>query len=158
MMFWMLDKDNQQGAYVCPIYSQCRNVFDQIIEGNEAIIKSSNRMELIIKLINGSTIKFLSADSPDSIRGYRFTHVVVDEAAYLKERVIDQYIMPTLNPSGKKLLLIRTPKGKNAFYEYFIRPSTVSMRFPLSECPYVKPDVIGKAKNSLPPDILKPKF
>jgi len=158
MLFWMLDQDNQQGAYVCPVYRQCRNVFDQIIEGNEAIIKSSNRMELQIRLINGSTIKFLSADSPDSIRGFRFTHVICDEAAFMKDRIIDQYIMPTLNPNGKKLLLISTPKGKNAFYEYFMRESTVSMRFPLSECPYVKPEVIGEAKKSLPPSIFKQEF
>ena len=100
LLFWALDKPDRSLGWISPIYAQARNVFDQIVEGNESIIKSSNRMELVIKFINDSSVKFLSADSPDSIRGYRFSHVVLDEAAFMKDRVIDQYVMPTLNPSG----------------------------------------------------------
>ena len=158
LLFWSLDKPDRSLGWISPIYAQARNVFDQIVEGNQAIVKSSNRMELIIKFVNDSTVKFLSADSPDSIRGYRFSHVVLDEAAFMKDRVIDQYVMPTLNPSGKKLLMISTPKGKNHFFRYFNYETSFSMRFPLTSCPYVKPEVIGEAKKSLPADIFKQEF
>jgi len=158
MLFWALDRPDRQLGWISPIYSQARNVFDQIIESSEAIIKSSNRMELVIKFINDSSIKFLSADSPDSIRGFRFSHIVLDEAAFMKDRVIDQHVMPTLNPSGQKMLMISTPKGKNHFYGYFNRESSFSMRFPLTKCPYVMPEVIGEAKKSLPPDLFKQEF
>lgn len=157
-LFFALDKEDQSLAWIAPIYNQARNVFDQIVDSTPEAIASSNRMELLVKFINGSTLKFLSADSPDSIRGYRFSHVICDEAAFFKERIIDQYILPTLNPSGKKLLLISTPKGKNTFYNYFIDQDTISMRFPLSECPYVKDEVVGEAKKSLPPDIFRQEF
>tara|TARA_R110000796_G_scaffold252046_1_gene384959 strand:- start:1346 stop:2581 length:1236 start_codon:yes stop_codon:yes gene_type:complete len=158
MLFWALDKPERQLGWISPIYSQARNVFDQIVDSSEAIIKSSNRMELVIKFVNDSTIKFLSADSPDSIRGFRFSHIVLDEAAFMKERTIDQHVMPTLNPSGQKMLMISTPKGKNHFFKYFNRDSSFSMRFPLTKCPYVMPEVIGEAKKSLPPDLFKQEF
>tara|TARA_R110000744_G_scaffold351481_1_gene457310 strand:- start:1929 stop:3164 length:1236 start_codon:yes stop_codon:yes gene_type:complete len=158
MLFWALDKPERQLGWISPIYSQARNVFDQIVDSSEAIIKSSNRMELVIKFVNDSSIKFLSADSPDSIRGFRFSHIVLDEAAFMKDRVIDQHVMPTLNPSGQKMLMISTPKGKNHFYSYFNRDSSFSMRFPLTKCPYVMPEVIGEAKKSLPPDLFKQEF
>ena len=158
MLFWALDKPERQLGWISPIYSQARNVFDQIVDSSEAIIKSSNRMELVIKFVNDSSIKFLSADSPDSIRGFRFSHIVLDEAAFMKDRVIDQHVMPTLNPSGQKMLMISTPKGKNHFFKYFNRDSSFSMRFPLTKCPYVMPEVIGEAKKSLPPDLFKQEF
>ena len=158
VLFWALDKPDRQLGWVSPIFGQARNVFDTIVESNYQIIKSSNRMELLIKLINGSTIKFLSADSPDSIRGFRFSHVVCDEVAFMKERTIDTNIMGTLNPSGQKLLLISTPKGKNHFFKYFHSDTTYSMKFPLTKCPFVKAEVIGEAKKSLPPDLFAQEF
>lgn len=159
LLYWALLKPDQSLGWVSPIFQQARNVYDQILEGKvENIVESSNRMELLIKLVNGSQVKFLSADSPDTIRGYRFTHVILDEAAFMKDRVIDQAIMPTLNPLGKKLLMISTPKGKNHFFDYFHRESSISFKFPLSKCPYIKDEVIGEAKKSLPPDLFKQEF
>ena len=158
MLYWLLSKPNQKGGWISPVYSQAKNVFDTITQSAKEVITASNRMETTITFLNGSSIKFLSGDSPDSIRGFRFTYLVIDEAAFIRERTIDQVILPTLNPSGKKCLMISTPKGKNHFYSWYLKEQSVAMKFPLTECPYVKEELIQAAKTSLPPDIFKQEF
>lgn len=158
LLYWLLDSPKSKAGWISPVYSQAKNVFDTITQSAKEIIESSNRMETTITFINGSSIKFLSGDSPDSIRGFRFKYLVIDEAAFIKERTIDQVILPTLNPSGKKALMISTPKGKNHLFKWYNKEETVSVRFPLSECPYVKQELVQAAKSSLPPDIFAQEF
>ena len=158
LLYWLLDNPNAKAGWVSPVYSQAKNVFDTITQSAKELIEASNRMETTITFINGSSIKFLSGDSPDSIRGFRFKYLVIDEAAFIKERTIDQVILPTLNPSGKKCLMISTPKGKNHFYTWYLKEQSVAMKFPLTECPYVKDELIQAAKTSLPPDLFKQEF
>lgn len=158
MLYWMLQKPNRKGGWVSPVYSQAKNVFDQITSSASEIIESSNRMEMVMTFINGSTIKFLSGDSPDSIRGFRFNHLIIDEAAFIKELTIEQALLPTLNPNGKKCLLISTPKGKNHLFKWYNKEESVSMKFPLTECPYVSQELINTAKQSLPPELFKQEF
>ena len=152
-LYWVLDKKNTKLAWVAPVYNQNRNIFDQIVEAARELITSSNKMEMIINFINGSSIKLLSADAPDSIRGFRFHYVIIDEAAFVKQLTIDQAILPTLNPNGKKCLLISTPKSRNHFYNWYMKPEVYSMRFKLEDCPYINREVIDIAKKSLPHDI-----
>ena len=63
-------------------------------------------MEGTITFMNGSTLKFLSTDNSDNIRGFRFTHLIIDEAAFIKEHALNTAILPTLNPNGKKCLMV----------------------------------------------------
>ena len=158
MLYWALDKNKQKCAWVSPVFAQARSVFDEIVKAAGELIVSSNRMELIITLINNSTIKFLSADSPDSIRGYRFNYVVIDEAAFVKDLTIQQNILPTLNPNGRKCLMISTPKGKNHFFNYFNREDVYSMRFKLEDCPYINQEVVDSARTSLPLEIFRQEY
>ena len=158
MLYWLLQKDNRKGGWISPVYTQAKSVMDQIVKTAGDTIASSNRMEGTIGLINGSTLKFLSSDSPDNIRGFRFSHLIIDEAAFVKENALNTAIIPTLNPSGKKCLMISTPKGKNHFFNWYNKPEAVTMKFPLTECPYVSKILIEEAKKSLPPDIFRQEF
>ena len=158
LLYWLLQKPNRKGGWIAPVYSQAKSVMDQIVNSAGDTIQGSNRMEGTISFINGSTIKFLSSDSPDNIRGFRFTHLILDEAAFHKENAIQTAILPTLNPLGKKCLMISTPRGKNFFFNWFNKKEVVSMSFPLTECPYVSQVLIDEAKKSLPPDIFAQEF
>ena len=149
--------------WCAPVYNQAKAVYDQIIKAAEKVIIQQSRQDLQITFVNGSTLKFLSSDNPDTIRGFRFSHVVIDETAFHKETAISQVILPTLNPSGKKCLMISTPKSKNHFYKWFIKSNkegsnVVSWKIPLTECPYVQPDLIEAARQSLPPDLFRQEF
>jgi len=158
MLYWLLQKPNRKGGWIAPVYGQSKSVMDQIVTAAGETINASNRMEGTISFINGSTLKFLSSDSPDNIRGFRFTHLILDEAAFVKETAISTSILPTLNPSGKKCLMISTPRGKNHFFRWYNKPEVVSMSFPLTECPYINQDLVEEAKKSLPADIFRQEF
>jgi len=152
-MYWGLQKKNQKIGWCSPTFSQAKSVLDQIVQAAPDLVESSNRMEAVITFINGSTIKFLSSDSADNIRGFRFTHLILDEAAYIKETVISTILLPTLNPNGKKCLLVSTPAGKNHFFSWYMKNDVISHRITLEECPYISKTLLEEAKASLPEDI-----
>lgn len=158
MLYWLLQKDNRKGGWIAPVYSVAKSVMDTITNAAKDLIETSNRMEGTITLINGSTLKFLSSDTPDNIRGFRFSHLIIDEAAFVKELSLQTAILPTLNPIGKKCLMISTPRGRNHFHQWFNKEEVVSMKFPLTECPYINQDLVQEAKRSLPPDIFRQEF
>lgn len=158
MLYWLLSTPKQKGGWISPVFAQAKSVMDQIVSNSQAVIESSNRMEGTIVFVNGSTLKFLSSDSPDNIRGFRFTHLILDEAAFHKESSINTAILPTLNPSGKKCLMISTPRGRNHFYHWYNRDNVVATSFPLTECPYINQDLVDEARQSLPPDIFRQEF
>ena len=163
MLFWLLDNKNQKGGWISPVYNQAKAVYDAIVEAAKDIIVQSNRQDLNITFVNGSTLKFLSSDNPDSIRGFRFHYLVIDETAFQKESSINTVILPTLNPNGKKCLFVSTPRGKNFFYSLYLKgrsdeSDTISFKIPLTECPYINETLIQEARASLPPDVFKQEY
>jgi hypothetical protein len=162
LLYWALSKNNSKCGWISPIYNQAKSVFETIVKAAYDIISAHNKAELTITLINGSTIKFLSADAPNSVRGFRFEYLILDEVAYINESAITEAIMPTLNPIGKKCLMISTPRSKNHFYEWYMKglngDNVISFKIPLSDCPYVKPELIDEARKSLPSDIFKQEY
>jgi len=162
LLYWMLSFKNQKGGWISPVYAQAKSVYDQIVIAAKDVIIQQNRQDMIITFVNNSTIKFLSTDNVDSVRGFRFNYVVVDEMAFQKDLSITQVVLPTLNPNGKKCLMISTPRGKNHFYDWYLKGgqdgSVVSHKIPLTECPYVQPELIEEARKSLPPELFKQEF
>jgi phage FluMu gp28-like protein len=108
--------------YSC-ILSKSRKTFLELLDASHKIIKQSNKAELTLEFVNGSTLQFLSAERYDSIRGFSFSHMVVDEAAFIKEIAMQEAIYPTLSALGKKCLIISTPKSKNWFYNAYLKGS-----------------------------------
>ena len=163
LLFWALRNNDSKLGYITPIYALGKEVMEIIQSKAHDLIESSNKADLTIKFINGSSIKFLSADRADSVRGFRFHYLILDEVAYLNKETIEKAILPTLNPNGKKCLMISTPRGKNHFYEYYLRGQEgnndyISYRIPLEACPYVKPELIEEARKSLPIDVFRSEY
>ena len=163
IMYWLLRDNNTKGGWISPIYSQGKSQFETIVKSAFELIKSSNKAELTIEFVNGSTLKFLSADRADSVRGFRFHYLILDEAAYIKKDAIESAILPTLNPNGKKCLFISTPRSKNHFYEMYVRgqqgdDDIISHRITLDESPYVKKELIEEARKSLPAEVFKAEY
>ena len=157
-LYWALQNKNLKVGWCSPTFSQSKSVLDQIVTAAPDLVESSNRMDATIVLINGSTIKFLSSDSADNIRGFRFTHLILDEAAYIKQSVISTILLPTLNPNGKKCLLVSTPAGKNHFFSWYMKDDVISHRITLEECPYISQILLDEAKKSLPADIYSQEY
>ena len=123
MLYWLLQSPKQKGAWISPIYNQSKKVFQELFDAAHKIIKHSNKADLTMEFVNGSTLQFLSAERYDSIRGFSFSHMVVDEAAFIKEIAMQEAIYPTLSALGKKCLIISTPKSKNWFYNAYLKGS-----------------------------------
>ena len=158
LLYWLLKNPKAKAGWIAPTHSQSRSVFEQIVGQAHKLVSASNRMEGKLTLKNGATIKFMSSDSADNIRGFRFEYLILDEFAFMKENVINSVILPTLNPNGRKCLMISTPKGKNHFFNWFIKDESFAMKMPLTECPYVKQELIDEARKSLPVDIFRQEY
>ena len=163
LLFWLLQSPNQKGCWISPIYNQAKKVFQELSDASQSIIQSSNKAELTIKFVNGSTVQFLSSERPDSVRGFSFHYMVVDEAAYVNERGFETAILPTLTAIGKKCLIISTPKSKNWFYKYYLKgvndnSEYISFRGKSTDNPYVNEKFIAEQRLSLPDDIYRQEY
>jgi len=159
LVYWLLNNNDTKGGWVSPIYSQSKKVYKEIVKACKDIITSHNGSDLIINFLNGSSIQFLSAERYDSIRGFSFHYLIIDEAAYIRKEALESAILPTLTAAGRKCLVISTPKGKgNWYYEWYLRgiqqeSDYISFEGLSRENPYVDQAFIDEQRKSLPPDI-----
>jgi len=163
MLYWLLRSQNQKGAWITPVYNQCRKIFQELTNAAHQLIASQNKAELTITFINGSTLQFLSTDNPSSVRGFSFHYMVIDEAAYVKQDAIESAVLPTLTALGKKCLIISTPKSKNWFYEYFLRGSLdnatyISFKGISRDNPHVSKEFLVEQYKSLPNEIYRQEY
>lgn len=120
-----------------------------------------NKAERFITLWNGGFIGVYTADNAGAMRGEWFHLVVTDEAARVKEDVIEEVVEPTLADVDGDHIAISTPFGKNWFWRMWRRGmedgvETAAFRAPSSANPnplirkaYARArDVFGEDSNS----------
>ena len=128
------------------------------------IIKSVNKSEKYIELVNDSTIWIKSGDNPDTLRGEGIDLVIVDEAAMVKKDVWEEALRPALADKQGKGIFISTPKGHNWFFDMWTRgqdpefPDYESWSFPTAANPYIDPKEIDEARRTLPEMIYRQEF
>jgi hypothetical protein len=163
LLYWLLSTGNQKGAWISPIYNQAKKVFNELVGASHSLIQEKNKADLTIKFLNGSTLQFLSAERPDSIRGFSFHYLVIDEAAYVKENAILEAILPTLTALGKKCLMISTPAAKNHFYKYYLKGidqsgDYASFSGKSTDNPFIDEQFIEEQRVSLPAEIFAQEY
>lgn len=99
-----------------------------------------NKAERFIELRNGGFIGVYTADNAAAMRGEWFHLVVTDEAARVKEDVIEEVVEPTLADVDGDHVAISTPFGKNWFWRMWRRGvedgiETAAFRAPTSANP-----------------------
>lgn len=74
---------------VSPTYRQSKQIawWDLIRFLPPQLIRRKIETELFIELFNGARIQLVGADSEDNLRGPKLDHIVIDEAAYVKDHV-----------------------------------------------------------------------
>ena len=60
-------------------------------------------------------------DDGRNLRGHSADRVIVDEAAFVRDEVIEEVIGPMLADRNGQLVMISTPFGKNHFYRTFVQ-------------------------------------
>lgn len=111
--------------WVAPVYKELMPISQIIRETTppEIIARKyimQNRYTFI-ELKNWAEIYFHNASTEDSLRGSALDGLVVDEAASLKGRRYDEELRPSLMDRKGWLIAIGTPKGRNWFYNLWIR-------------------------------------
>jgi len=150
--------------WVAPVYAQAMKgwrFFEQYLP--KCLIKAWNKSEKYVELLNGSRIWIKSADNPQHLEGEGINFLVIDEAALLKDgsRVWQEALRPALSDTKGRVLLISRPRGKNWFYQEFLRgndpdyPEYMSFHAVSANNPYIDPAEIAEAKRQLPEAVFK---
>lgn len=117
--------ENRVYGYIAPTYKQAKNIIwrDPNMLSRYLpmeIVKRKNESELFIEFNNGSILKILGSDDPDSIRGVDLSGVVFDEWALIKKETWEEIIRPIIaQDKDRWAIFIFTPKGKNHAYDYW---------------------------------------
>jgi len=143
-------------------YDQARLIFDSV----ERLIIGSPILRRLAKVvrtpyprltINGSIISARTADEDGrNLRGNSADRVIVDEAAYVRDCVIQEVISPMLADRNGHLVMISTPFGKNHFYKAFMKGAKsekrhASFTFPSWTNPHISREYIEQQRNEISP-------
>ena len=165
LLYWCLNFDNVQTAWVSPIYRQAKKVYDDIdraFANSQHIFKKKDAANLTMQFINGSTIQFFSAERYDNIRGFTFDYLICDEFAFMDEAAWTEVLRATVLVRGKKVLLISTPKGKNHFFKMFmlqeVNGQYKSFKMSSYDNPLIVPSEIDDARLTLPEHVFKQEY
>jgi hypothetical protein len=160
LLYYAINYPGSYNVLVSPIFAQSKKCFIDLAKAcgpNNPLIESTNASELIMQFRNGSTIRMVSGESKQNLRGFTVSGIlVIDEAAFLPEELWQEILMPTTVIRGKKVLFISTPNGFNWFkdlYDYGhspLFPDWKSYHINSYDNPFMDPAILEMAKMMLP--------
>lgn len=102
--------------WVAPVYTQAKIAFRRMRDGLPKALYIANESELFIRLPNGVTVWFKSAEKPDNLYGDDVHAAVLDEASRMREEAWHA-IRSTLTATNGRIRVIGNVKGrKNWFF------------------------------------------
>jgi phage FluMu gp28-like protein len=121
---------NRQIYIIAPTIDQARIIFNEIVLQfrmaplSALVVGKINEYPFPrLRLANGTEIHGRGANSPQFLRGKKCHLAIVDEAAFCKDEVLTDVIEPMMTVTGREkdsgIILISTPFGQGAFYDYF---------------------------------------
>jgi PBSX family phage terminase large subunit len=127
LAFAKLLEPGQQVMVVAPNFTLSSIIWDYVtdlIKQMNIEVDKFNQKDKVVKLINGSIFRLLSANNRDSLVGRAANLLIIDEAAIIPD---DEYFLRDLRPAlstftDSRCLWISTPRGKgNYLYNYYMR-------------------------------------
>ena len=160
---WLLQKHIKIG-YVCRTSLFAETGYGDLLKILPApFIKKANTQTKLIETVIGSSIRFFSAESGNSLRGQSFHYLICDEFAFFGfeqtdgTNLWDNILSPTVKVKGRKCIFVSTPLGKNnKFYEMYLRglddnfPSYRSMLKTIYQDGLIDKEAIEEEKKGIP--------
>jgi hypothetical protein len=117
------DKPRGQYAYIAPELKQAKGLAWDYLKHYSLKVPGAthNESELWVQLPNRARIRLYGADAPDSLRGFYFDGVVLDEVAQMKPHVWGEILVPALADRQGWCMFIGTPKGINLLSEIYFK-------------------------------------
>lgn len=141
-------------GYVTPTYALAKVFFDEMADIIPGEVATANRSDLTFKFVTGGQIRFFTGERLDNFRGLRLHNVIIDEAAYIPDlqSAWNNAIRPTLTDFQGKALFISTPRGKDFFYQLYLKNSGdwESFKYTTYDNPHIKKEEVDEARTSLP--------
>lgn len=152
---------------VAPNYELTDRVFEWVYKwvvldgcfGKDAVVKASKtRDNRYIEMAWGSMVRGKSAEAPDSLVGEQLDLVIFDECARCNEMIWLENLEPTTIDREGRVMFISTPRGKNWFYDYYLRAfdeetaakGWAASRFKTADNPFVKREWLETKKAQTP--------
>lgn len=158
---WALENKNINVLWVAPTSTQLETVYKELVNLLHPIgcikSKKGSKGSTQIEFTTGSRLLFRSAASKDSLRGSSIHYMVLDECAWIDEETVNTILLPMFAVTGRKLLCISSPKGKNWFYRWFLNGQSndydftrwKSFRFSSYDNPYVKTENVDEWRTTM---------
>jgi len=162
---WGLESKNEKIGYITPTLKLSKLFFKELCESLEPLIRLANKSDLYIEFVTGSNLQFFSAESEDSIRGFQFHRLIVDEASFMKPDLFDTILRPTVLINGKTVVLCSTPNTASGFFHQHYQlgldelyPQYKSRKITIFDNPFVSKDEIEVIKNTIPERVFKQEY
>ena len=164
---------NTSVMVVAPNFTLSSIIWDYISEFIRVLdleCERFNSKDKVIKLINGSVFRLLSAVNRDSLIGRGAHFLIVDEAAVIED---DEYFTRDLRPAlstfeNSRALFISTPRGRgNYLFDYYSRgtiegkenfPDWGSCIYDWTANPLLSASDIEEAKSTLPKQVFEQEY
>lgn len=152
-------KDNSYLWLCSPTYRQSKMIAWRMLKQYipDEIPVKYNESELAAIFPNGSVIELKGADNEDALRGAGLDGLVVDEFASIYDNwsVWNEVLRPALTDKKGWVIFIGTPKGKDAFWELYMKGQRgesgfKSWQFKTTENPIIDPEEVEQARKSVP--------
>jgi len=127
------------------------------------IILKKNESELWVELINKSRISLKGCDNEDSLVGVGLDFIVPDEYALYKPHIWPKILRPMLSDRQGGSLFIGTPRGKNSFYDLYLKGQRdkegwASWQFTTASNPFISKEEIEEARRTLPERVFNQEY
>jgi phage terminase large subunit-like protein len=151
-LHFALSRPNARVLLVAPTLRQSLNLLEKVSDFVRSsrvcarLLRRKTRTEVSFR--NGSRVVALpSGTLGNTIRGLTADLVIVDEAAFVPERVITDVLMPQIATTEGSFWMVSTPWDKNhVFYRCFNDPNWSSRRWPTTYCPLVSPSFVEEQR------------
>jgi hypothetical protein len=156
LLFPMLD--GQPTGWFAPSYKYLNDPWRTMLTYVNPVVGKVSTQERRIELITGGSVDFWTLEDADAGRGRKYSRVVIDEAAKVKDlgHIWFNAIRPTLVDLKGGADFLSTPKGMDFFWQCFNRgqdpaePEWASWCMPTSTNPYIPADEIEAARRGMP--------
>lgn len=140
----------KRGWWVAPTYKDCRVGWRELT----ALLRpipgiNIKKFEKTIEF-RQAELQARSASRPDSLRSEGLDFLILDEAALMEQRVLDEVLMPALMDRDGWCITLTTPRGKNWYYNWQSSEEVANWRHPSWHNPHLDPNIIKLFKKKMP--------
>ena len=158
--------NKEQWGYFSPEYKFLTETYQELEKILFPIIKTSSKVDGVIRLIGGGRIDFWTLNNPHAGRSRKYHGVFIDEAAFAGPDMIDIWqkaIQPTLLDYRGRAIVASTPSGEdeeNFFYRICTDKSFGFTEFyaPTSANPLMPKEELERLKRETHPDVFRQEY